>query len=204
MPLFSVLHFLLVVQVMVVAILQSATPQAPTTPSIDPVDPVDPLDVDGDGIPNITDPDDDNDNVLDGVDVDDDGDGLIEIADAAALNNIRYNLAGTSYDDEENDDAGNEGNSLGCGGLNRLTVCLGYELVADITLPTATGTPAKNWDPVGDIINEFSATLDGNDFTINNLVINSDSRGAGFVVALSSTIRNLNFRGGSVQQLCTN
>ena len=78
---------------------------------------------------------------------------MIEIATFAELNNIRYNLAGTSYDDEENDDAGNEGNSSGCGGLNNgitVTVCSGYELVADITMPAATGTPAKNWDPVGD------------------------------------------------------
>ena len=78
------------------------------------------------------DTDDDNDMVPDNADVDDDGDGLIEIATFAELNNIRYNLAGTSYDDEENDDAGNEGNSSGCGGLNSITVCSGYELVADI------------------------------------------------------------------------
>ena len=45
----------------------------------------------------------DEDGVLNGDDVDADGDGLIEIADALQFNNIRHNLAGSSYDDEAAD-----------------------------------------------------------------------------------------------------
>ena len=37
------------------------------------------------------------------TDIDDDDDGLIEIWTLEQLHNIRYNLAGTSYDDEEAD-----------------------------------------------------------------------------------------------------
>ncbi len=42
----------------------------------------------------------DGDSAGDACDVDDDNDGLIEIATAQELHNMRYNLAGTSYDDE--------------------------------------------------------------------------------------------------------
>ena len=41
--------------------------------------------------------DNDADGTPDTLDVDDDNDGLIEIASAAELNNMRHNLAGTSY-----------------------------------------------------------------------------------------------------------
>ena len=71
-------------------------------------------DMDGDGCRDITeDPDDDGDGEPDicsgpvphcyGADIDDDNDGLIEIHTLEMFHNIRYNLAGTSYDDEESD-----------------------------------------------------------------------------------------------------
>ena len=44
---------------------------------------------------------DDNDAVLDATDVDKDNDGLIEIYNLDMLANIRYNLEGTSYDEDE-------------------------------------------------------------------------------------------------------
>ena len=46
-------------------------------------------------------------------DVDEDNDGLIEIRNLEMFNNIRYNLAGTSYDDELDDDPSDDPENLG-------------------------------------------------------------------------------------------
>ena len=64
-----------------------------------------------------------------------DGNGLLEIYTPAEMNNVRYNLAGTSYKTSSTD----RGNSSGCpaGGCN------GYELVDDIDLASVT-----NWLPI--------------------------------------------------------
>ena len=61
------------------------------------------VNTDDDAMGNACDTDDDDDTVPDTTDVDDDGDGLIEITTASELNNMRHNLAGTTYDDEEAD-----------------------------------------------------------------------------------------------------
>ena len=45
----------------------------------------------------------DRDGTLDADDIDDDNDGLIEISTLTELHNMRYNLAGTTYDDEDAD-----------------------------------------------------------------------------------------------------
>ena len=74
--------------------------------------------------------------------VDNDGDGLIEIWTLTDLNNMRYNLAGTSYKDS----AAATGATTGCPTSDG---CTGYELMAnlDFTDKTATGYQA-DWDPV--------------------------------------------------------
>ena len=80
-------------------------------------------------------PDEDSDGIPDPLDVDDDGDGLIEIATLAELNNVRHNLAGTSYDDEAADSGiGNDsGDTTGCPTvISSISACIGYELVADL------------------------------------------------------------------------
>ena len=62
---------------------------------------------------------------------DSDHDGLIEIKNATMLNNIRYNLAGTSYKTSARD----AGNTDGCPAVvNGSGGCNGYELMADIDL----------------------------------------------------------------------
>ena len=85
--------------------------------------------------------DSDSDSTMDHLDVDKDNDGLIEIVTATQLNNIRWNLAGTSYDDEEADDTtGDAGSTMGapmsatanCGTATGGVYLCGYELVADI------------------------------------------------------------------------
>ena len=53
----------------------------------------------------------DNDGISDAVDVDDDNNGLIEIHNLNMLDHMRYNLAGTSYDDEASDASPNDAGS---------------------------------------------------------------------------------------------
>ena len=91
----------------------------------------------------------DSDTVCDGRDIDDDNDGLIEIRSLADLHNIRYNLSGTSYDDESNDTGSafaacetdsNWGSICGapatlptnCTGRSTTTNLCGYELMATL------------------------------------------------------------------------
>ena len=153
-------------------------------------------DADGDGCnddPTSKDGDLDTDGVRNSVDVDDDNDGLIEIATATELNNIRYSLDGTHYDDEEDDSAINEGSNAGCS-TNNPVGCNGYELADNIDLSIA------DFVPIGNSIDEFSAILDGNGNAIHNLFIDTSTRNAGLFTSLAagSTVRNLSFATGSI------
>ena len=90
-------------------------------------------------------------------DVDMDDDGLIDISSLDMLNNIRFNLAGTSYDDEENDDTGNLGSTAGapasrppnCVGRATRTNLCGYELMQNLDFATPasyeSGTMNPHW-----------------------------------------------------------
>ena len=146
-------------------------------------------DPDGDGIRNSIDDDDDGDNIPDSEDVDYDNDGLIEIATATELNNIRYQLDGTSYKISAND----AGSNAGCP-TNNPVGCNGYELADNIDLSIA------DFVPIGNSIDEFSATLEGNDYAIRNLFIYASTRNAGLFTSLAtgSTVQNLSFATGSI------
>ena len=143
--------------------------------------------------------DDDRDGIVNSLDVDDDGDGLIEIEDETMLYNMRWNLAGTSYDDEELDSGfGNDaGSTYGCGGMPGITACSGYELANDIDL---SGTP---WIPIP---GDFSATFDGNRTTFDDT---NGIRNEGFEITgleIASTANNVGFfesigSGGKVRNL---
>ncbi len=126
------------------------------------------------------------------TDIDDDNNGLIEIASLTDLENIRYNLAGSSFDDEAADtgtdpltgmvaDTGdrsgspteatdncdtNVGNTL-----NPAYLC-GYELKNSINMEGS----AAPWTPIGydaaDGSNSaFTAIFEGNGYTLFNLYI---------------------------------
>ncbi len=118
--------------------------------------------------------------------VDLDGDGLIEISTAEQLNNMRYNLAGTSWKTSADD----AGSAVGCPPSR----CRGYELTADIDLgDTRWGTSSAfvgtrvtaGWEPIGncganEVCNDatdtpFTATFEGRGFVIRNLYINRPS-----------------------------
>ena len=116
------------------------------------------IDVDGDG-----------DGFLGSIDVDDDGDGLIEIWTAEELNNVRYQLNGSGYKTGANETT----DTTGC----PMTECIGYELAADIDLASYGQSYAAGagWQPIGNESAPFTGIFSGNDFTINNLIINRSS-----------------------------
>ena len=90
-----------------------------------------------------------------GVSVDYDGNGLIDLVTQEYFDNIRYNVAGTSYKTSTVNTGKN------CGG----NVCRGYELLANIALNT-------NWQPIGSTSDPFTSILQGNGYSITKLAIN--------------------------------
>ena len=157
---------------------------------------------------------------------DSDGDGLIEIKDAMMLNNMRYNLAGTSYKTSADD----AGDASGCPASG----CNGYELSANIDLlslldannngnidTTTVSVAGKthtvidiskdtSWVPIGDnstgsVASRFRGIFEGNNHTIANLWVNVSSSSGnayaglfGFVSGTSAEIRNLGIISGSI------
>ncbi len=131
--------------------------------------------------------------------VDRDRNGLIEISSAEQLNNVRYNVTGTSYKTSASD----VGSSLGCPN----DACRGYELVANIDFATTkwgtsyTGADkvAEGWEPIGKACNiragcyknmnvTFNATFEGNGFIIKNLYINRPTElGVGLFSGIGNT-----------------
>ena len=107
----------------------------------------------------------DGDGSNDNVDVDVDGDGLIELRTADELNNIRYSLDGSGYQESETATK----DTAGCP-TSPATGCNGYELVAPADL-TAYGT-GQGWQPIGETATPFTAIFDGNGFPIRDLFIN--------------------------------
>ena len=163
-------------------------------------------DADKDGVVDSMDDDRDGDGLVDDMDRDDDGNGLIEIATAAEFNQVRDDLTGRSF----------AGNTNGCGGLNDIIECSGYELVANISLDGY-----DDWTPIGscDGITKatsvkpefcapenkfFNTIFDGNGYTISDLTITSAAdpydKGAGLFGAISSDsiLRNVHIRSASI------
>ncbi len=135
-----------------------------------------------------------------------DGDGLIEIWNATMLDNMRYDLAGTSYKASATDAGDREGCPMGR--------CNGYELMANIDLLPLLDTNDNGeidfdmmpkivadvmhtvidvnkdtgWSPVGDNstgddASRFTGTFEGNGHTIANLWVNIVSSGNAIVYA---------------------
>ena len=99
---------------------------------------------------------------------------LIDITTQKQLSNIRYNLAGTSYKTSASDA------SKDCGG----SVCRGYELLNNITLN-------PNWKPIGSEAKPFTSILQGNGYSITNLVIDGENNLGLFAALAGATIDNL-------------
>ena len=108
--------------------------------------------------------------------VDYNGNGLIDIVIQEHLDNIRYNLAGTSYKTSASDAGTN------CGG----SACRGYELLANLDL-----SAFANWQPIGSQNNPFTSILQGNGYSIANLVIDRGNNIGLFAALSGATIDNL-------------
>ena len=164
--------------------------------------------LDGDVLADFEDNDIDGDNTLNSADVDDDGDGLIEISTAEQLNQVRYNLLGSSLKASD----GVAGDANGCGGLNGISDCNGYELTQNISLD---GYNSDRWVPIGSCPTStnfvctnvgvlFNTTFDGNGYIISNLTITNPggdyANAAGLFGAISpdSILRNIHLRSANL------
>ena len=153
----------------------------------------------------VLDPNDiDNDSVINANDVDDDNDGLIEIHNLDMFNNIRHNLAGTSYKmtnaGADNWTGAPEAASDDCkmatvDGGSSFYLC-GYELTTDLDFAIAGSYAGDsvndNWRPLDssshaiaakdavnagfDGITDFAGIFDGNGYKISNLYSRGGSR----------------------------
>ena len=108
--------------------------------------------------------------------VDADGDSLIEIGTLAELNNVRHNLAGTTY----RADPGVAGDTGGC----PAGICQGYELTADLDFD-ADGD-GSSWTRNSD----GSVTLDTGDDNDDYFDIASDGNSGGWVPIGSCRVRS--------------
>ena len=115
---------------------------------------------------------------IDGVCPNRNGDGLLEITNIEQLNNIRWNTTSsvawrTSYNDK--------GSTLGCpipeGGVQG--VCRGFKLANNLDFAGSKWANNCNencidggWEPIGNVKTPFTATFEGNGYTIQNLYIN--------------------------------
>ena len=131
--------------------------------------------------------------------------GLIDISTAAQLNAVRWDLNGDGHPDtadavtaygtvwagrQHAADAGSH--RMGCPLTTPTAGCVGYELTADLNL--ATDYPA--WTPLG----IYTATFDGNGYTISGMTVNTAAADAGLFSRLGSSgiIRELGLISPSV------
>jgi hypothetical protein len=162
-------------------------------------------DSDNDGIANNLDSDDNNDSVKD---ADSDSNGLIEVATLAELDAIRNNLKGTGRQLTANGIIDSSGCPMRIVRGVLQPACFGYELTVDLNFDTngdgkldAGDTYWNNglgWSPLGsDDSDNFSATFEGNNHVIRNLMINNPSatRQGLFGYALGASLRNLGITG---------
>ena len=144
--------------------------------------------------------------------VDSDGDGLIDIDSLTRLDNMRHNLAGTSY----RSSATSLRNTVGC----PQGVCTGYELTQDLDfdldgdgstwLVDSAGNYSLDagdhrspyfgvtngtggWQPIGTRGSPFTAVFEGNGNSIRNLAIRRNVSDLGLFGAIggNATIRNI-------------
>ena len=133
--------------------------------------------------------------------VDLDANGFIDINSVDRLNNMRYNLAGTSL--KTSTLVTDTGITTGCPG----DICRGYELTADIDLGntkwgnsyTGADKVPSGWQPVGNcnLFNNacrgrlFTASFEGRGYVISNLYINRPDFDTGFFGAASGSINQV-------------
>ena len=143
--------------------------------------------------------------------VDGDGDGLIDINNLEDLDNIRYNLSGTSYKVSESD----SGLTRGCPTIDG---CDGYELTRSLDFADSASYASgevnndwrpnqenpddatnSGWEPIGVFESEFTAIFEGNGNTIANLYSRGDGdRGLFGRIDEGAAIRNVGIIDGVI------
>ena len=155
---------------------------------------------------------------------DDDLDGLIGITTLAQLNAIRYDLNGDGMvDNPSNASAYEAAFGLGSGESACASGCVGYELMKDLDFedanadgtlgdlsiwaegastatPSVPGAVAEGWVAIGTGSNPYTATFEGNGYTISKIFIDRTSNYTGlFARVKGGTIRNLGIDRGNVK-----
>ena len=139
----------------------------------------------------------DNDGADGIIDIDKDGDGLIEICDLEGINEMRYQLDGSSYTTS----ADATTITQGCPRAG----CRGYELVKDLdfnadasyrtTSNKVTWTTGSGWSPIGSNSNRFSSVFEGNGYKIAHLYINrSNGEDIGLFAVTTGTAKINNIK----------
>ena len=135
--------------------------------------------------------------------IDNDGNGLIDITSVEQLNNIRFNLSGTSYKTY----SGDIGNIRGC----PIVGCNGYELKSNIDFKDTNSYISKQineglitgngWEPINGLGIGFNGVFEGNNYVINNLYINrEETNNIGlFGSVIGGNIKNLQLINGVVK-----
>ena len=161
------------------------------------------------------------------TDYDTDDDGLIEIDSLAKLNAIRYDMNGngdathTTYANAFPNRDTNAATRMGCPS----GACTGYELTANLDFDengdgqiTAAGDPtywnrsqhqskiSTGWIPLGGFSDRFTATLNGNGHTINNLYMNrfhtmNDAQGFISYIGSGGRIESLGITNANVSSI---
>ena len=125
---------------------------------------------------------------------DSDGDGLIDIVTVEQLNNMRYNLYGTSYKTSASD----AGITTGCPSSG----CRGYELLNDLDFTGSRWVSGNGWTSIGGGHPGFAAEFEGNNHTISNLFVGEGATYGGLFGWLRSDtalVKNLTIKNASVK-----
>ena len=138
---------------------------------------------------------------LDAIRYDLDGDGAVAVADEAAYA-VAFPSASVTYA------------AISCGDGTAITACSGYELMNNLDFKNGSTDPAifsiwaegstisgalsEGWQPIG---GDYTATFEGNNYTISNLYIDRSSTGhVGLfrILGTGGNVRNLGIEGGSL------
>ena len=156
------------------------------------------------------------------ADYDSDDDGLIDITTLEQLDAIRYDLDGDGVVAVADEDAyavvfpstNATYAAISCGDGTTITTCSGYELMNDLDFKngstdpaifsiwaegsTVSGALSEGWQPIG---GDYTATFEGNNYTISNLYIDrssTDKVGLFRTLGTGGNVRNLGIEGGSL------
>ena len=158
--------------------------------------------------------------------LDEDGDGLIDITTLAQLNVLRFDLNGNGMVDTGVDAIGRTtyeaAFDLRRGEVACVSGCVGYELMNSLDFKNESADPsmfsvwaegssvpnavAEGWMPIGTSSSPYTATFEGNGYTISSIFIDRPSTAlAGlFGVVRGGTIRGLGLEDGAYNRRRTN